>query len=425
MTRPDRRKFLQGAGGLAAAAALRPRPGLAQSAPRIVIVGGGFGGVSCARALRAADDRLAITLVEARRTYTAPPLSSGVLGGIRDLASQQFGYEKIAAAGIAVANAAATAVDPQARIVTLGSGDKLPYDKLVLAPGIALRFEALAGYTEAAAAQAPHAWTSDGSQYDLLHRQIEAMDDGGLVAIVAPVNPARCPPGAYERASMIAYYLKAEKPRSKVVILDSKESFPMQQLFTDAWQKLYPGLIEWKPPSAGGNAASIDMASKTIETDFDDYRYAVANVIPPQVAGKIAALAGVTDHTAWCPIDPVSFESLQQKHIHVIGDATLAGAMPKSAFSAAVEGKLCAAAIMNILAGRPPESAKLLGNCYSLIAPDYAISTTGVYRPSEGQYVDVEGAGGISPRDAPPSFRAAEAKFAEDWFRTATAELFG
>ena len=168
---------------------------------------------------------------------------------------------------------------------------------------------------------------------ELLHRQIAAMDDGGLVVFVAPANPSRCPPGPYERASMIAYYLKANKPRSKLVILDAKETFTMQPLFTKAWQELYPGIIEWKSPSSGGNAASIDVAKKTIETDFDTYQYAVANVIPPQKAGKIAALAGVADHTGWCPVDPVTFESLQQKNIHVIGDAALAGAMPKSAFS--------------------------------------------------------------------------------------------
>jgi sulfide dehydrogenase [flavocytochrome c] flavoprotein chain len=241
-----RRQVLRAAGSAAAAAALWPRATAAQAAPRIVVIGGGFAGATCARALREANDRLAITLVEARSTYTAPPLSNGVLGGIRNLASQQFGYDKIAAAGIAVKIATATSVDGQARNVTLSTGDKLPYDKLVIAPGIELRFDAIPGFDEAAAAQLPHAWTSDGAQFDLLRRQLEAMDDGGLVAIVAPVNPSRCPPGPYERASMIAYYLKTQKPRSKVVILDAKDSFVMQQLFENAWRELYPNLIEWK-----------------------------------------------------------------------------------------------------------------------------------------------------------------------------------
>jgi sulfide dehydrogenase [flavocytochrome c] flavoprotein chain len=421
----NRRQVLGSAIGAAAGVALWPHLAGAQAAPRVVILGGGFAGASCARALREADSRIAITLVEAQRIYTAPPLSNGVLGGLRDLAAQQFGYDRIAAAGITVAIATATGVNPQARTVTLSTGDTLAYDRLVVAPGIALKFDSLPGYSEAVAAQLPHAWTSDGAQIELLHRQIEAMDDGGLVAIVAPVNPARCPPGPYERASMIAHYLKTKKPRSKVVILDAKDSFTMQQLFQNAWKELYPNLIEWVSPSSGGNVASIDVAKKTIETDFDTYKFAVANIIPPQRAGKLAMLAGVADRTGWCPIDPITFESLQQKNIHVIGDAAIAGAMPKSAFAGSVEGKLCAAAIVRLLAGEPPAAPKLVSNCYSLIAPGYAISIAGVYHPIDGQYVEVEGAGGVSPLTAPPSFRADEAKFADAWFRTNTSEIFG
>src|ERR1700731_34219 len=189
-----RRQILRGAASAAAAAALWPRALRAQAAPRVIIVGGGFAGAACARALRSADAKLTIPLVEARPTYTAPPLSNGVLGGVRQLSQQQFGYDKIAAAGIKVAVATATAIDAQARSVTLSTGDTLPYDRLVLAPGIELKFDAIKGYSEAAAAQAPHAWTADAAQFDLLRRQLEAMADGGLVAIVAPANPSRCPP---------------------------------------------------------------------------------------------------------------------------------------------------------------------------------------------------------------------------------------
>jgi len=424
-TARTRRQLLQGAGHAAAAAALWPHAARAQAAPRVVIVGGGFAGASCARALRAADQRIAITLVEARRTYTAPPLSNGVLGGIRKLSDQQFGYEKTAAAGIGVVFATATGVDAAARNVTLSTGTTLPYDRLVIAPGIEFRWDALPGYSESAASQAPHAWTTDAAQYDLLQRQIAAMDDGGLVALVAPANPSRCPPGPYERASMIAYYLKANKPRSKLVILDAKDTFTMQQLFMNAWQALYPGIIEWKSPSSGGNAASIDIAKKTIETDFDTYQYAVANVIPPQKAGKIAALAGVADQTGWCPVDPVTFESLQQKNIHVIGDAALAGAMPKSAFSGSIEGKLCATAIAHLLRGETPPAMKLASNCYSVVAPNYAISINGIFEPVNGEYAEVGGSISSSPLDAPPAFRAEEAKKADAWFRDITAEIFG
>jgi sulfide dehydrogenase [flavocytochrome c] flavoprotein chain len=408
----------------AAAAMLWPR-GVAAASPRIVIVGGGFAGASCARALREIDDRLGITLVEARRTYTALPLSNGVLGGIRQLADQQFSYERIAATGVKVAFASATAVDPRARRVTLSTGDRLPYDRLVLAPGIDFHWDALPGYDQAAAAQLPHAWTTDGEQIQLLRRQIEAMDDGGVVVIVVPVNPTRCPPGPYERASMIAYYLKSKKPRSKIVILDDKENFSMQPLFQNAWKELYPGLIDWVSPSSGGDVASVDVANKTIATDFDTYKFAVANVIPRQKAAQITVAAGVADRTGWCPIDPLSFESLLQKNIHVIGDAALAGAMPKSAFAGSVQGKLCAAAIARLLAGEVAVAPKLVSNCYSIVAPDYAISIAGVYQPVEGQYLEVKGAGGVSPLAAPPALRAEEAKYADAWFRTNTFEIFG
>lgn len=430
--RTSRRQALGGVlggvlGGAAAAAAVAqwPLPAIAQAAPRIVVVGGGFAGASCARALRNSGASLSVTLVEARRVYTAPPLSNAVLGGLRALAEQQFGYDKIAAAGVAVVNEAATGVDPLTRTVTLATGDKLIYDRLVLAPGIDLRFDALPGYSEAVAEQLPHAWTADGGQIELLRRQIEAMEDGGLVAIAAPANPARCPPGPYERASMIAYYLKNKKPRSKLVIIDAKDEFTMQSLFQNAWQALYPGLIEWAPPSKGGDIAAIDAAKQTIDTDFDTYKFAVANVIPPQRAAKITAIAGVADRTGWCPIDPITFESLQQNNIHVIGDAAIAGAMPKSAFAASVEGELCADAVVRLIGGKSPVASKLVSNCYSLVGRDYAISTTGVYHPVAGQYVEVEGAGGVSPLDAPPEFRAEEAKFADAWFRTNTREIFG
>jgi sulfide dehydrogenase [flavocytochrome c] flavoprotein chain len=425
MKERTRRQILKGAGGTVAAATLWPHALRAQAAPRVVVVGGGFAGASCARSLRTADPKIAVTLVEARSTYTAPPMSNAVLGGLRDLSSLQFGYDKIASTGITVKIANATAVDTQARSVTLSTGDKLSYDRLVLAPGIGLRFDAISGYSEAAAAQAPHAWTADAAQFDLLHRQIEAIDDGGTVAIVAPDNPSRCPPGPYERASMIASYLKTKKPRSKIVILDAKDSFSMQQLFLNAWQQLYPGMIEWKSPSNGGNAASIDVAKKIIETDFDSYQYAVANVIPPQKAGALAALAGVADRSGWCPVDAVTFESLQQKNVHVIGDAAFAGSMPKSAYSGALEGKVCAAAIAQLFAGKTATPTNLGSNCYSLVAPNYAISITGNFAPVNGEYTEVDNSIKSSPLDAPASRRAEDAKNADDWFRTITSEIFG
>ena len=424
-TATTRRQILKGAGGVVAAAALWPRALRAQTAPRVIVIGGGYAGASCARALRGVNDKIDVTLVEAREVYTSPPMSNAVLGGLRDLPSLQFRYDRIAAAGVTVKIAAATRVDTQARSVTLSTGDQLSYDRLVLAPGIALRFDALKGYGEAAAAQAPHAWTADASQLDLLRNQLAAMDDGGVVAIVAPDNPSRCPPGPYERASMIANYLKARKPQSKIVILDAKDSFTMQQQFMNAWKQIYPGMIEWKSPSNGGNAASIDVAKKTIETDFDNYQYAVANVIPPQKAGAIASLAGVADRSGWCPVDPVTFESLQQGNVHVIGDAAFAGSLPKSAFSGAIEGKQCAHAIAQLLDGKAPSGSDMGSSCYSLIAPDYAISVTGNFAPVNGEYIEVDNSIQSSPVDAPATRRAQEAKDASAWFAAITSETFG
>ncbi|HEY7362723.1 MAG TPA: NAD(P)/FAD-dependent oxidoreductase [Methylomirabilota bacterium] len=409
----------------AGAAALLPAPRRAQgAAARVVVVGGGFAGASCARALRQADPRLAVTLVEANPTFTACPFSNAVIGGLRDLGAQQFTYERVAAAGVTLVPGTATAVDAQARTVTLADGSRLAWDRLVLAPGIDIRWGALPGYDEAAAARMPHAWRA-GEQTLLLRRQLEAMPDGGLVVIAAPANPFRCPPGPYERASLIAHYLKTKKPRSKLIILDAKDAFSKQRLFQAAWTELYPGLLEWVPLSKGGNVTSVDAATRTLVTDFGRHTAAVANVIPPQKAGRIAEAAGVADRTGWCPIDPVTFESKLQTHIHVIGDAAIAGAMPKSAFAANSQAKTCAAAVARLLTGGVPSASKLINTCYSLVAPDYGISIAGVYQPVSGQLAEVPGAGGVSPANAPRATRAAEAVLAEAWFRTITAEVFG
>ena len=420
-----RRAFLGLSAAAAAAAALRPVRALAQgAAPRVVVIGGGFAGASCARALRQAAPRVAVTLIEPNPTFTACPFSNAVVAGLRELPAQRFTYERVAADGVTIARALATGVDPAARAVTLADGARLPYDRLVLAPGIDIRWGALPGYDEAAAAQLPHAWRA-GEQTLLLRRQLEAMPDGGLVVISAPANPFRCPPGPYERASLIAHYLKTKKPRSKLIILDAKDVFSKQRLFQAAWAELYPGLLEWVPLSKGGNVTSVDPGTRTLVTDFGRHQAQVANVIPPQKAGRIAEVAGVADRTGWCPIDPATFESTLQAGIHVIGDAAIAGAMPKSAFAANSQAKTCAAAVAQLLAGAVPSTPKLINTCYSLVAPDYGISVAGVYQPSGGQLVDVPGSGGVSPADAPRATRAAEAALAEAWFRTITGEVFG
>jgi NADPH-dependent 2,4-dienoyl-CoA reductase/sulfur reductase-like enzyme len=419
-----RRTFLTSAAAFTASALLPPVTFAQKAAPRVVVLGGGFAGASCARALRQADAAMAVTLVEPTAMFTACPLSNAVIGGLRELTAQQFGYDRIAGAGIALARTTATAVDAGARSVTLAEGTRLPYDRLVLAPGIEIRWGALPGYDEAAAAQMPHAWRA-GEQTLLLRRQLEDMADGGLVVIVAPANPFRCPPGPYERASLVAHYLKSKKPRSKLIILDAKDAFSKQRLFQAAWAELYPGLIEWVPLSRGGNVTAVEAATRTLVTDFGRHTPAVANVIPPQKAARIAEAAGVADRTGWCPIDPATFESRLQPGIHVIGDAAIAGAMPKSAFAANAQAKACAAAVARLLGGAAPPTPKLINTCYSLVAPDYGISVAGVYQPSGGQLAEVPGSGGVSPLEAPRATRAQEAVLAEAWFRTITAEVFG
>ena len=259
----DRRAFVKLGVAAAAAAALRPRPARAQaSGPRVVVVGGGFAGASCARALRHANPRIAVTLVEPNGTFIACPFSNAVIVGLRELPAQQFTYEHVAADGITIAHTTATAVDPTAKTVALADGARLAYDRLVLAPGIDIRWGALPGYDEAAAAQMPPAWRA-GEQTLLLRRQLEAMDDGGLVVIAAPANPFRCPPGPYERASLIAHYLKTKKPKTKLIVLDAKDSFSKQRLFQAAWAELYPGLLEWVPLSKGGAVTSVDPATRS------------------------------------------------------------------------------------------------------------------------------------------------------------------
>ncbi|ETR75625.1 cytochrome C [Afipia sp. P52-10] len=416
----DRRSLLKSAALLGASAAFA-RPAAAQTSARVVVIGGGFAGATCARELKRGG--VSVTLVEPNATYTACPFSNGVLAGLRPLSAQQFGYDALKADGITIGAQNATRVEPHAKRVTLADGATLDYDRLVLAPGIDLRFDVLPGYNEEAAQVMPHAWKA-GAQTTLLRSQLETMEDGGTVVISAPANPFRCPPGPYERASLIAYYLKTQKPRAKLIILDAKDNFSKQTLFQNAWKALYPNL-EWISLSSGGKVTEVDVKEKTLVTEFGKHKADVANVIPPQRAGLIAPLAGVADRSGWCPIDPVTFESKQQPEIHVIGDACIAGGMPKSAFSANAQAKVCAAAVLRLLRGEQAISPKLINTCYSLVAPDYGITIAGVYRPANGLLTDVEGAGGVSPLDAPASFRALEATYADAWFKTITSEVFG
>lgn len=411
--------------GITAAATSLAAPSIlrAQTAGRVIVVGGGFGGAACARALKRADAKLQVTLIEPNKIFTSCPFSNEVIAGLREMEAQQFGYDKLGAEGITVVAQAATAIDTQMRRVTATDGTAFAYDRLVLSPGIDFQFEALPGYDDAASEKMPHAWKA-GAQTLLLRRQLEAMTDGGTIAIAIPANPSRCPPAPYERASLIAHYLKANKPRSKVLILDAKDTFSQQRLFEQAWKELYGDMIERVALSQGGRVTSVDPSTSTIITEFGNYTPDVANVIPPQRAGRIAETAGAADATGWCPIDPVTFESKLAPNVHIIGDACLGGGIPKSASAASSQGKACAAAIVNLFAGRAAEAPRLTGVCYNTVAPGYGFSLAGNYQPKGDIFAEVEG-GATSPVDAPRELRAREAAEAERWFQTITADTFG
>ena len=258
----NRREFI-GSVVAGASAALVCAPAIAQGAANVIIIGGGFAGATCARQIKRFDPQIQVTLVETNLTFTACPFSNAVVAGFRELNAQQFTYEKIATDGVTLAQARATAVEPRARKVSLADGQTLTYDRLVLAPGIDISWNALPGYGEAATEQMPHAWKA-GEQTLLLRHQLQAMEDGGLVVISVPANPFRCPPGPYERASLIAHYLKTRKPRSKLIILDAKDVFSKQRLFQAAWKELYPDTLEWVSLSAGGKVTSVDPGTNTL-----------------------------------------------------------------------------------------------------------------------------------------------------------------
>jgi len=372
-----------------AGALAMPSIARAQTRPRVVVVGGGFGGLTAARFVRIYDPSVDVLLIEPSDRYIACPFSNLVIAKEREWGLQTFDYP----ADITRVKARAVSIDPAARNVAASDSQTYPYDRLILSPGIDINWQSLPGYNEAAANILPHAWKA-GEQTLLLRRQLEEMPDGGVVVMSVPPNPFRCPPGPYERASLIAWYLKKAKPKSKILVLDAKDVFSKQKLFQNAWKQLYPGLLEWVSLSDGGKVVRIDPATKTFETEFGSHKADVGVVVPPQVAGNIAKVAA--DRSGWCPIDPVTFESKLAPGIHVA-----------------------------LSHGEQPAEPRLINTCYSVAAPDYGFSVAGVYKPVNGVLTDIEGAGGISPLDAPEAQRIAEARYGDRWFQTITSEVFG
>lgn len=421
-----RRDFLSLAAAGTAASLVGLRSAFAQSAEgkRVVVIGGGFAGATCAKYLRRADPAIQVTLIERQRSYVTPPSSNLVVTGLRPLSAITLGYDALSRNhGIRIVYGNAASIDPDARKVALENGMSLPYDRLVVGPGIDFNYAALEGYSEQAATAMPHAWKA-GPQTELLRRQLERMPNGGTVIVTVPPAPFRCPPGPYERASLIAYYLKRNKPKSKVLILDANETFAVQAGFKEAWQTLYPNMIEWVPDSKGGKVVKVDAQTLTVSTGAGQHRGSVVNVIPPQKAGDIADKAGLTDGTGWCPVDPGSFESTRQRGIHVIGDSAIAGLLPKSAAAANSEAKVCAAAIASLLAGRPVGDPSFVNACYALVSPTYGLSVAGAYNRAAGSIAPFPGALGASPLKKPAAYRAKEARDADGWYRNIVADSF-
>jgi sulfide dehydrogenase [flavocytochrome c] flavoprotein subunit len=426
MNRLSRRNFLSLLGGTAAAGLLgfpAACPGAYKA--RVVVVGGGYGGATAAKYLRLIDPRIEVILIEKDEKFISCALSNEVLAGERSLSSLSFNYDPLAVYyGVSVVHDEVTRIDAIKRVAFTRSGQEYGFDRLIVAPGVNFRWNEIEGYDNAAAQLLPHAWYA-GEQTLLLRRQLEAMPDGGRIYITAPPNPYKCPPGPYERAALIAHYLKQHgKGRSKIIILDSKDSFAKQALFEQGWERHYPGMISWVPASEDGRVLGVNAEKRTLYTEFEVHKGDVVNVIPPQKAGHIAEQAGLTDGQGWCPIDQQTFESKILKNVHVIGDACIAGKMPKSGYSANSQAKVCAAAIGALIDGAEPPLPSYINTCYSIIAPDYGISVAAVYRLEYDKIVAVEGAGGTSPLNASAWERKMEATYARSWFDNITADIF-
>jgi sulfide dehydrogenase [flavocytochrome c] flavoprotein subunit len=398
MNKINRRNFIKAAGSAAAVSAIGfPAIAAAGGKKKVVIVGGGVGGATAAKYIRRADTTVEVTLIEPNEHYYTCFMSNEVLGGGRSMDSIKFGYDGLRKHGVTVVHDAATAIDAKARTVTTKGGKSFSYDRCIVAPGISFA-DNIEGYDMAAAEKMPHAWKA-GPQTALLRKQLEAMPDGGMVLIAPPPNPFRCPPGPYERACQIAHYLKNHKPKSKILIIDKKDKFSKQKLFTQAWDRHYKGMIEWvKAVDTGGGVKSVNAGAGTVNTEFEEYKPAVANIIPAQKAGK---------------------------GIHVIGDAAIQSPLPKSGYAANSEAKVVAAAVVDLVNGREPGTPSWVNTCYSIVAPDDGISVAMVYNLVDGKVAKVAGSGGLTPMDSSASDRAREVQYAHSWFMNITQDIFG
>ena len=423
----SRREFLKltGATGLAAgfSGLILPTSLMAKTNGRVVIVGGGFGGATCANYIKRYGPNVDVTLVEPSKKFVTCPLSNTVIGGLKSIDSITHNYDGLKKKrGIKVIHDTVTGIDASGKKVKLKGGKSLAYDFLVVSPGVSFQWNKIAGYSEKLSKKIPHAWKA-GEQTTLLRKQLESMADGGTFVITVPKKPYRAPPAPYERASLVANYFQDSKPNSKIIILDANETNDELKVFQAAWKKLYGGMIEWVPGSAGGVIQKVDAATLTATNNKGDkFKANVLNVIPPQIAGQIAKKSGLANKGGWCPINQSTFESAKMKNVFVIGDACIAGDMPKTGHSASSQAKICAASIVMLLNGEKLLDPVLSSSIYSLISPKFGVSAAGVYRIKNKKLTKVSG--GTSPVKASKKVRRKEAKFTQGWYKAITSEMF-
>ena len=394
-----------------------------QAKPRVVVIGGGTGGATAARYIaKDAKGTIDVTLVEANPIYTTCYFSNLYLGGFRTMDSLQHGYEKLVDTGVNVIHDMAVGVDRAARTVTLAGGQVLAYDRLILSPGIDFRDGAVPGWSLEAAEIMPHAYKA-GPQTELLKAQIEAMPQGGVFCMIAPPNPYRCPPGPYERISMVASVLKAKNPTAKILIVDPKEKFSKQGLFEDGWNRHYSGMIERLGPDFGGDKVEVRPGSMEVVVDGDVQKVDVCNVIPGQMAGKIAQIAGVTNDAGWAPVLPETMQSRVDANVYVLGDSSAQGDMPKSGYSANSQAKVAAMSVRGELTGSRVFPAKYSNTCWSLIAADDGIKVGASYEPGNDKISSVSSF--ISQNGEDAALRKATYEESIGWYAGITADVFG
>ncbi len=416
----NRRNFL---GAAATASAVLAAPMVrAQGRPRVVIIGGGCGGATAARYIaKDSDGEIDVTLIEPQRTYYTCFFGNLYIGGFENYDDLGHSYSTLASAyGVNVVHDMATAVDREARTVTIASGETMGYDKLVISPGIDFVEDSVPGWSLAAQGAMPHAYKG-GTQVALLKAQIEAMPEGGRYAMVAPPNPYRCPPGPYERISMVAHLLKEKNPTAKILIVDPKEKFSKQGLFEEGWQAHYTGMIERIGPDFGADNTEVDPGAMTVTIDGVVEQVDVCNVIPAQKAGWIAHAAGVTDGN-WAPVMPDSMRSKIDENIYVLGDASQQGDMPKSGFSANSQAKVAAMTIRGELTGSRVFPAKYANTCWSLIGTEDGVKVGASYEPTEEKIASTGSF--ISQTGEDAALRKQTYEESLGWYAGITADMF-